>query len=377
MHPIQLQVGEHMGVPTSVGPRAHRYLWVLPNPVRTDKHSGFTFVMTILCFASVACGTAAHPSIDAQVDAPEVDAPEVDTSAASCLGNDVVETSCDNGCDDDGNGFADCVDFVCVWDRARSECETDCRVCGDLTLCENVLTDIEPEPMFMTWNVLEFSGSPAVASRIGQVLHELEPGVVALQEVSSAAALDGVTGCVSGYTQHTASNVDRYKVVLLIRDERFAIRELFEVPMRNHRPVLGARLMDVRGAILDVYAVHLWPGADASATEERRSQMNALANYIDERDAETVVILGDFNELLSDPIRSTAFDSLVGAPVYATPVPLVDSGFISTIVGRDDLDLDHILVTRPIARRAQILRLEDVFHGYRARMSDHRPVLAW
>ena len=62
--------------------------------------------------------------------------------------------------------------------------------------------------------------------------------------------------------------------------------------------------MDVRGAILDVYAVHLFPGADAAATERRRTQMDALARFIDERDAESVAILGDFNELLSDPVRT-------------------------------------------------------------------------
>lgn len=332
--------------------------------------------VTMVLALSVACGTADHASVDAPaLDAPALDA--LDAPTTSCSGDAPVETSCDNGCDDDGNGFADCVDFVCVWDRARSECESDCRACGDLTLCSNVLADVEPEPMFMTWNVLEFSGAPSVASRIGQVLHELRPGVVALQEIASAEALDGVTSCVSGYTQHTASNVDRYKVVLLIRDDRFVVRELFEVPMFNHRPVLGASLVDVRGGMLDVYAVHLFPGAHPTATEWRRNQMDALGSFIEERGTESVAILGDFNELLSDPIRSTAFDGLVAAPVFATPVPIIDNGSISTIIGRDDLDLDHILVTQPIALRARILKLEDVFHGYRARMSDHRPVLAW
>lgn len=325
-----------------------------------------------------ACGGADDTGLDAsEPDAQERDARHPDMLEPSCPENAATETSCANGCDDDGNGFTDCVDFRCVWDRPRSDCEDDCRACGDLTLCEDVLADVEAEPTFMTWNVLEFSGATSVASRIGQVLHELQPGVVALQEIASADALDGVTSCATEYIQHTASNVDRYKVVLLIREDRFDISELFEVPMANHRPVLGASLVDVRGDALDVYAVHLYPGAGAAATERRRTQMDALARYIEERNSETVVILGDFNELLSDPVRSQAFSSLVAGPVFATPVPLARGESSSTIIGRDDLDLDHILVTRPIALRARILRLEDVFHGYRARMSDHRPVLAW
>ena len=328
---------------------------------------------------SFACGSD-HGLTDAPngeaLDAPEAHDVRGADSASACLEGERSETACDDACDDDGNGYTDCVDFACVWDQPRATCEDECRACGDLTLCRSGLSELESNPSFMTWNIREFDGTPAVASRVAQVLSDLQPGVVALREIASSEALRSVLECASGYTHFLTSNNNRYKVALLIREDRFRIQEVFEVPMLNHRPLLGATLMKQDGTLFDVYAVHLWPGAESYDTERRRSQMSALARFIDARPARPVVILGDFNELLTDPVRSRAFDELVGAPVFAAPVPSADPSLTSTIIGRDDLDLDHILSTSGL-ERSQILRLEGVFHGYGARMSDHRPVLAW
>lgn len=220
-----------------------------------------------------------------------------------------------------------------------------------------------------TYNIHRCIGGDGVADphRVGEVLHAMDADLVALQEVAYdpdgpedvlqfLAAAAGARA-IAGPTLLEAEG--RYGNAVLSRVGTRAVKRIdISVPGREPRGVIRLTLDLPRGTA-SVLATHL-----GLAVDERRSQTERIVTMLERTDAETLILMGDFNEWLpwSRSLRRVA--AVFDAPGFAAPATYPSR--------RPFLALDRIWV-----RSARRLKTLGVFKAPPARMaSDHLPLVA-
>ena len=156
--------------------------------------------------------------------------------------------------------------------------------------------------------------------------------------------------------------------------------------------------VSVGGLTRDVrfITIHAKASGDPESYDRRAAAADVLRGYTDglEAQGESVVILGDFNDLLTGSTRGTTFSSpyqgFVTDPDYTAATLTTEQAGLATFCGsRDscsgDSTIDHILFTTasltfvPADGNPQFQRYGELLDGitqYTATTSDHLPVLA-
>jgi endonuclease/exonuclease/phosphatase family metal-dependent hydrolase len=165
--------------------------------------------------------------------------------------------------------------------------------------------------------------------RVARVVEEVNPDVLALQEVAyrhgeRGHLLDLLAEALGAQVVEGMTLEDprgHYGNALV---SRLPVREVhhvnISVPRREPRGAIEA-LLDAGGQTLQVVATHL-----GLRPMERRHQVRALLRVVDASDASTKVLLGDLNEwfLLGRPIRwlQRAFEETRALPTFPSRRPL-------------------------------------------------------
>ncbi len=165
-------------------------------------------------------------------------------------------------------------------------------------------------------------------ARVAEVLAEIDPHVIALQEVQSGAAgRDLIQLCRERLGAEAISGVTmlrkdaEYGNAILTRHPVLAVARLdLSVPPHEPRGALDVRL-DCAGRPLRVVATHLglWP-------YERRWQVRQLLALLDDGDDLPTVLLGDLNEwwLWGRPVRwlHAQFRRTPAPPTFPSRLPV-------------------------------------------------------
>ena len=257
------------------------------------------------------------------------------------------------------------------------------------------------------WNIEHFGNPSAGPSDLRQitnaeaVISQSGIDLWAVQEIGSQSAWqdllgrlqnDGYTGRlgpeVSGGFQLRLGFIYDPSVVSVIGSRtilssgNFAGRAPFEL---QARVTVGGESRTVR-----VISLHADAGSAQRDYTNRVNGALALKDYIDDRIArgESVILLGDFNDLLTGTIRSSQLPSpyapfLEDADYVAATLALEDAG-IATFCGNSvtcsgSSTIDHIVYTAGFARLAEVSRYDEVLteiSSFVNTTSDHAPVLA-
>lgn len=210
--------------------------------------------------------------------------------------------------------------------------------------------------------------------RVGEVLRELSPDIIALQEVGDFRGktsredqpelLAELLGLHMAFGPNVVRNGRRYGNAILTRLPILESRNYdLSVPKREPRGALRCDLDLGNGRPLHVFSLHLGLGSG-----ERRAQQSLLLGSDILREAvrrDPVVVCGDFNHWGRGPVASFVRRAFVDAaveletrvPTYPTRLPL--------------LQLDRVYVdagVRPLDIRAHRSPLS-------ALASDHLPVV--
>ena len=132
--------------------------------------------------------------------------------------------------------------------------------------------------------------------------------------------------------------------------------------------------------------VHLKAKLDSESQGRRRLAIERLDTWIRDQTSpagseQDVIVVGDFNDELTDPPEWNVFDPLLGAPDrYRFLTQSAEQSGEHTYLTFDSF-LDHILVTFDAlidygAGTTAVLHLEETVSGYEATISDHRPVVS-
>lgn len=222
----------------------------------------------------------------------------------------------------------------------------------------------------VTWNVGAADGEPLLDERVehvAAVLRELDPDLVALQEVDGlrqAHRLETLLG--DGWAKSLARGLGERRVVLLARGGE--LREL-------DAPGPAARARAVVWEPADRPAVVLIGAhADAFAPDARNRLLGELADFLARDDLPPArVLAGDLNLDLDLDKRRDLFtpDAHLDVESYGYLTRrLVDAGRGSGSTAEPDRRLDYVLVAGLAVRSAGPWR------GRRAGTMDHDPVVA-
>jgi len=243
----------------------------------------------------------------------------------------------------------------------------------------------------MTWNLENFPKTSAAVSAAQTIIGNEKPDIVGLQELDAdnEAGWLQLLAALPGYDGYQAFYGDGFvRVGVLFRTDRVILQDVrmqftgddYAFP----RPMLAARVTSLESSSYDfeLGIVHLKAQLDDESTARRRAACVKLDTWIKDQQTakadEDVVIVGDFNDKLTDPQQWNVFGPLL-APADGgfVTLPLEQAGGFTYIPFDSFIDHVHVRgVALHAASSAEVLAVDQTMPGYEASVSDHRPVLA-
>jgi len=241
----------------------------------------------------------------------------------------------------------------------------------------------------MTWNLRHFPLTSATEDEVVEILDDLGPDLVGVQEIESATTFHDVVDALDGYEGILGHEGDT-RVGLAYRSDTFevaSVEHLFDGDWYAFpRPVLAVtmRLRDALEPTEVVFVVvHLKAMSGASNEARRRSAIEKLRAWIDAKRTTGpahVVVLGDWNDSIDEPEQWNVFTALIdpAADVELLTSAAAQAGEYSYVPFQKLLD--HIVVTDEtldvlVHRSTEVLPLDETWSGdYLEDVSDHRPV---
>ncbi len=243
----------------------------------------------------------------------------------------------------------------------------------------------------MTWNLEDFPKTASTISAVQATLAAERPDVVGLQEIpeDDDAVWQSLDDALPEYDGFVAFYGDGFaRVGVLYRPDRVTVDDVRMEFASNDwafpRPMLAARVAAVAAPEHDfeLGVVHLKAQLDEESTERRRAACLALNTWVGsvqaEKSDDDVVIVGDFNDELTDPEQWNVFGPLL-APADGGFLTLsLEQGGGYTYIPFDSF-IDHVHVrgaSLHAASSAEVLALDATVPDYLNTVSDHRPVIA-
>jgi endonuclease/exonuclease/phosphatase family metal-dependent hydrolase len=248
-----------------------------------------------------------------------------------------------------------------------------------------------------TWNIQLFPKDPATPALAADLITSLALDVVVVEEITDEAAWNELAERLPEHeavlSPHVYSDNNYQKLGVLFRKGLVTAgtlrilfngdggpfpRPLIQVPITVNDGVHAPLTIDLIG-------VHLKAGVTTSDRNRRVEAMmkidEALRAQVDGGGEDEVIILGDFNEVVSDAVGQAVFAPLLGAPdrYKVQTAAYAQAGGI-TYLGFGGRDLDHIVTTAGLAAETTggelvVPRLDLTFNGYQPLLSDHLPVV--
>jgi endonuclease/exonuclease/phosphatase family metal-dependent hydrolase len=244
----------------------------------------------------------------------------------------------------------------------------------------------------LSWNIEGFPLSSDTPARVAEILGDLDPDLVGVEEVSDPDAFLALPGALPGYAAVLNDDPGAFlRVGLLYKTSRLAVSDvetLFpDSAYAFPRPPLKARVATLTGPAFDfVFLVlHLKAQLDDASRERRRAACEALDTWVrDQRSAgpeQDFVLAGDWNDELTDAPAYNVFQVFLDDPRTYTFLtwPAAQEGEFSYIPFQSMID--HILVTTDALGEygdgtTSAVHLEATYPDYEATVSDHRPILS-
>lgn len=252
-----------------------------------------------------------------------------------------------------------------------------------------------------TWNIQLFPKDPATPALAADLITSLALDVVVVEEITDEQAWIELDQRLplheARLSPHVYSANNYQKLGILYRRDLVTPGTLrllgngdsyaFPRPLIQLPITINSGINDGVHApmTIDLVGLHLKAGVTTEDRDRRREAMikidDMLRAQVDGGGEDEIVLLGDFNEVVSDPIGQEVFAPLLGAPdrYKVQTASYAQSGGI-TYLGFGGRDLDHIVTTAGLADELVggalvVPRLDMTFSGYQPLLSDHLPVV--
>lgn len=245
-----------------------------------------------------------------------------------------------------------------------------------------------------TWNIENFPGGPQTPSLVADLITSMKLDFIGVEEIADQAAFDELVERLPDHeavlSTHTYSPDEYQKVGFIYRADLVQVdtpvllfqQEGYDFP----RPPMQVRVTvdSATGGPMEFVAIvlHLKAGTGNDDRERRRAAMIALEAHVATLVAAgqgPVVVLGDYNEILTSAEGRDVFAPFLSAPAsYTVETEELASAGAFTFIPSGRI-LDHIISTADLVDEigdsdAVIPRLDTQLNVYEAVVSDHLPV---
>tara|TARA_B110000238_G_scaffold167637_1_gene183761 strand:+ start:270 stop:1298 length:1029 start_codon:yes stop_codon:yes gene_type:complete len=251
----------------------------------------------------------------------------------------------------------------------------------------------------VSWNIEWFPKNAQVtADSVKIIIQTLAADIYALQEIDDTTLLKQVVGTIPGYSCYFKSSyygglayVYNTNTVQVNKKHEIYTSQPFWNSFPRSPQVLELTFKNEDYIIINNHLKCCGDGlidlSNTSDEENRRlSAVNLLKNYVDSIFSnEKVIVVGDWNDILTDPIPNNVFNSFLNDSEYLFvdfPIALGSSANFSFPTWPSHLD--HILISDELFSdfskpnsELSCIRLDDYmssWNTYDYNISDHRPV---
>jgi endonuclease/exonuclease/phosphatase family metal-dependent hydrolase len=243
-----------------------------------------------------------------------------------------------------------------------------------------------------TWNLENFPASSATPKLVADLIASMNLDVVVVEEIANDAAWDELISRLRDHdgvlSTHQYSTTSYQKIGVIYRTSLVSVAP-FELLFASDgwawpRPALSVPVT-IGGSTIELIGVHLKAGVGYDDADRRRQAVAQLDTFlrgqIDAGGESEIVLLGDYNEIVTDPDGRDVLAPLLTAPERYTmrTEPSAVAGDI-TYLGFGGKFIDHVTTTAALdatwtTARLEVPRLDEVFTQYRSMVSDHLPAV--
>lgn len=234
----------------------------------------------------------------------------------------------------------------------------------------------------VTWNIEQFPKSGNTISTLVEMIPTLNADIIAVQEIGTetsfnalVAALPGWAGVVSGGSLKTGYLYKTSEVS--VSTATYPLVDASAFP----RSPMFITATHTSGMVVTLINLHLKCCDDGNSIDRRRSASQQLKAYIDANLSNAaVVVLGDFNEDITQPEGNNVFVNFVNddANYEFADMNIAECNSAYWSYPSWPSHLDHLLITNELFAKVsdvRVVRLNECENSYYNAVSDHRPVL--
>jgi exonuclease III len=234
----------------------------------------------------------------------------------------------------------------------------------------------------VTWNIEQFPKTGNTISMLAEIIPTLNADIIAVQEIGSStnfnllvAALPGWSGVVSGGSLKTGYLYKTSEVT--VSAVTYPLTDASAFP----RQPMFITATHTSGLVVTLINLHLKCCDDDDSIPRRKSASDKLKAYIDANlSTQSVVMLGDYNEDITQPEGNNVFENFVNDDdnYEFADMTIAECSSVYWSYPSWPSQLDHMLITNELfgkVKDIRVLRLNECEGGYYSNISDHRPVL--
>jgi len=238
----------------------------------------------------------------------------------------------------------------------------------------------------MTWNIKDFPLSNNTIDYINEIITDILPDIIAFQEINNSSAFNTLANSLPAYEFISSGSglalAARLDVVEITNWSTLFPNNGYEFIWRYPLLVELNWLCGANATSLQVINVHLKAYNDSESFNRRYVSCELLSDYINENPNVNIIILGDYNDEITDSAINNSLWPLVSddAVAFATE-PIADIEYYASYPSYTSF-LDHIALSTPLydelsGGNITTIRVDDYtgYSFYQNYISDHRPVL--
>lgn len=260
---------------------------------------------------------------------------------------------------------------------------------GKYSNCLSVLSESTLD--VVTWNIENFPLDGAnTLTLLEDMISTMDADIIALQEIKSATNFNLLVESLQDYEGVITASGDQRLGYLYKPSEIISFATATEIFTGDNcafpRPALKTTITHVSGEVVTLINVHLKccdnsTASCGSSIDRRKAAVNTIKNHIDQSlPNASVIVLGDFNEDLTEPEGNGVFNTLKND---ATNYMFADMNIATGSTANFSYPswpshLDHILITNELFEHldeVRTIRFNVCESSYFDTVSDHYPVI--
>ena len=238
----------------------------------------------------------------------------------------------------------------------------------------------------MTWNIKQFPIANNTINYVNEIISDMLPDIIAFQEINNSSAFNSLINSLPNYTFINSGN----GLALAVRSEVLQINNYstlfsgagYEFAWRYPLLVELNWFCGIDAISLQIINIHLKAGGDSEDFNRRLNSSQYLSDYVNQNLDKNIIILGDYNDEITDPQNSNSLWPLISnsnIEFATTSIANIDqyASFPSWPSFIDHIAVSSQLFDELDDSQIQTIRLDDYtgYSFYQNYISDHRPVV--